>query len=114
MNLIIPHGFYTATNIVPVRLQMNLARTKASMKKVALLAEQESRPFFNQNCDRARYRQSGPLRAASGGCLRQTLTFTARGAPSEANNLQQSWRFDKEPPKAVLRDVWTINWILGC
>jgi tryptophan-rich sensory protein len=31
-----------------------------------------------------------------------------------ANNLQQSWRFDWEPPKAVLRDVWTIVWILGC
>jgi integrase/recombinase XerD len=31
-----------------------------------------------------------------------------------ANNLQQSWRFDWEPPKAVLRDVWTIDWILGC
>jgi hypothetical protein len=33
---------------------------------------------------------------------------------AEANNLQQSWRFDWEPPKAVLRDVWTIDWILGC
>jgi hypothetical protein len=32
----------------------------------------------------------------------------------QANNLQQSWRFDREPPKAVLRDVWTIDWILGC
>ena len=31
-----------------------------------------------------------------------------------ANNLQQSWRFDWEPPKAVLRDVWTMVWILGC
>ena len=31
----------------------------------------------------------------------------------KANNLQQSWRFDWEPPKAVLRDVWTIDWILG-
>jgi hypothetical protein len=31
-----------------------------------------------------------------------------------ANNLQQSWRFDREPPKAVLSDVWTIDWILGC
>jgi hypothetical protein len=31
-----------------------------------------------------------------------------------ANNLQQSWRFDWEPPKAVLRDVWTIDWILDC
>jgi hypothetical protein len=30
-----------------------------------------------------------------------------------ANNLQQSWRFDWEPPKAVLRDVRTIDWILG-
>ena len=35
-------------------------------------------------------------------------------AASAANNLQQSWRFDWEPPKAVLRDVWTIDWILGC
>ena len=35
-----------------------------------------------------------------------------RGA--DANNLQQSWRFDWEPPKAVLRDVRTIDWILGC
>jgi hypothetical protein len=34
--------------------------------------------------------------------------------PIAANNLQQSWRFDWEPPKAVLRDVWTIDWILGC
>jgi hypothetical protein len=34
--------------------------------------------------------------------------------PDGANNLQQSWRFDWEPPKAVLRDVWTIDWILGC
>src|SRR6478672_10621597 len=32
----------------------------------------------------------------------------------QANNLQQSWRFDWEPPKAVLRDVWTIIWIVGC
>jgi hypothetical protein len=31
-----------------------------------------------------------------------------------ANNLQQSWRFDWGPPKAVLRDVWTIIWIVGC
>ena len=31
-----------------------------------------------------------------------------------ANNLQQSWRFDWEPPKAVLRGVWAIDWILGC
>jgi hypothetical protein len=29
-----------------------------------------------------------------------------------ANNLQQSWRFDWEPPKAVLSDVRTIDWIL--
>jgi hypothetical protein len=28
---------------------------------------------------------------------------------TRANNLQQSWRFDWEPPKAVLRDVWTID-----
>ena len=33
---------------------------------------------------------------------------------ARANNLQQSWRFDWEPPKAVLRDVWTKVWILGC
>jgi hypothetical protein len=32
---------------------------------------------------------------------------------AQANNLQQSWRFDWEPPKAVLRDVRTIDWILG-
>jgi hypothetical protein len=31
----------------------------------------------------------------------------------DANNLQQSWRFDGEPPKAVLRDFGTIDWILG-
>ena len=31
----------------------------------------------------------------------------------EANNLQQSWRFDWEPPKAVLRDVRMIDWIFG-
>lgn len=30
-----------------------------------------------------------------------------------ANNLQQSWRFDGEPPKAVLRDFRTIDWIWG-
>ena len=34
------------------------------------------------------------------------------GAPL-ANNLQQSWRFDWEPPKAVLRDAGMINWIWG-
>ena len=28
-------------------------------------------------------------------------------------NLQQSWRFDWEPPKAVLRDVWTIDLDFG-
>ena len=27
---------------------------------------------------------------------------------------EQSWRFDWEPPKAVLRDVWTIIRIVGC
>jgi Mg2+-importing ATPase len=32
----------------------------------------------------------------------------------EANNLQQSWRFDWEPPKAVLRDVWTVVGFWGC
>src|SRR5438034_10991605 len=32
---------------------------------------------------------------------------------SIANNLQQSWRFGWEPPKAVLRDVRTIDWIFG-
>ena len=31
----------------------------------------------------------------------------------EANNLQHSWRFDWEPPKAVLRDVGIIVWTLG-
>jgi hypothetical protein len=31
----------------------------------------------------------------------------------QANDLQQSWRFEWEPPKAVLRDHWTIDWILG-
>jgi hypothetical protein len=31
----------------------------------------------------------------------------------KANNLQQSWRFDWEPRKAVLRDVRMIDWILG-
>ncbi|WP_082656389.1 hypothetical protein [Bradyrhizobium valentinum] len=35
------------------------------------------------------------------------------GGASGANNLQQSWRFDGEPPKAVLRDIRTIDWILG-
>jgi hypothetical protein len=40
------------------------------------------------------------------------ISSSALGS-SEANNLQQSWRFDREPPKAVLRDVWTIDWILG-
>src|SRR3981081_3431083 len=30
-----------------------------------------------------------------------------------ANNLQRSRRFDGEPPKAVLRDFGTIDWILG-
>jgi len=33
--------------------------------------------------------------------------------PEGANNLQQSWRFGWEPPKAVLRDFVTIDWILG-
>jgi hypothetical protein len=43
------------------------------------------------------------------------LLRSGRGGPAEAeaNNLQQSWRFDWEPPKAVLRDVRTIDWILG-
>jgi hypothetical protein len=40
---------------------------------------------------------------------RGELTIVGR-----ANNLQQSWRFDWEPPKAVLWDVRTIIWILGC
>jgi hypothetical protein len=31
----------------------------------------------------------------------------------KANNLQQSWRFDWESPKAVLRDVRIIVWTLG-
>src|SRR6476646_1015076 len=35
------------------------------------------------------------------------------GERETANNLQQSWRFDWEPPKAVLRDVRTIDWIFG-
>jgi 3-oxoadipate enol-lactonase len=39
--------------------------------------------------------------------------YTLSDAIRKANNLQQSWRFDWEPPKAVLRDVRTIDWILG-
>jgi hypothetical protein len=55
--------------------------------------------------------------------VKKTLSFTKSDEPwkevviaawQTANNLQQSWRFDWEPPKAVLRDVWTIDWILGC
>jgi hypothetical protein len=48
--------------------------------------------------------------------LVRLLAITASVSPQEtqANNLQQSWRFDWEPPKAVLRDFWTIDWILGC
>jgi hypothetical protein len=42
-------------------------------------------------------------------CLRPMDASSALGA----NNLQQSWRFDWEPPKAVLRDVRTTDWILG-
>jgi len=34
---------------------------------------------------------------------KQTVVF-----PQKANNLQQSWRFDWEPPKAVLRNVMTM------
>ncbi len=49
---------------------------------------------------------------SEGGTPDQFRAGIARGV--EANNLQQSWRFDWEPPKAVLRDVWTIDWILGC
>jgi hypothetical protein len=46
------------------------------------------------------------------------LLIASRSRPKHfgraaANNLQQSWRFDWEPPKAVLRDVRTIDWILG-
>src|SRR6476620_7599778 len=39
-------------------------------------------------------------------------TIAHRTLVRSANNLQQSWRFDWEPPKAVLRDVMTIDWIL--
>ena len=39
--------------------------------------------------------------------------LTPDGLPFGANNLQQSWRFDWEPPKAVLGDVRTIDWIWG-
>jgi hypothetical protein len=39
------------------------------------------------------------------------LPHTTQQKP--ANNLQQSWRFDGEPPKAVLSDIRTIDWILG-
>jgi DNA-binding transcriptional LysR family regulator len=50
--------------------------------------------------------------------LQTALGLVASGGgvcimPASANNLQQSWRFDWEPPKAVLRDVRTIDWILG-
>jgi hypothetical protein len=45
---------------------------------------------------------------------RDALSEAAGQLAFLANNLQQSWRFDWEPPKAVLRDVWTIDWILGC
>ena len=37
----------------------------------------------------------------------------AAGCNAYANNLQQSWRFDGEPPKAVLRDIRTMDRILG-
>jgi len=58
----------------------------------------------------AKARKAGPAND------RKTTKTKPRIAPAatQANNLQQSWRFDWEPPKAVLRDVWTIVWILGC
>ena len=42
-----------------------------------------------------------------------TVASWSSAVLSVANNLQQSWRFDGEPPKAVLRDVTTIDWIWG-
>jgi hypothetical protein len=45
------------------------------------------------------------------GLKRQDRTGLDPGT-DKANNLQQSWRFDWEPPKAVLRDVMTIDRIL--
>ena len=51
---------------------------------------------------------------ARGGVSRGGLMPAAlRSAQVRANSLQQSWRFDGEPPKAVLRDFGTIDWILG-
>jgi hypothetical protein len=63
------------------------------------------------SCCRASLRQQkARVQKMTHSKLMATLAFTAALG---ANNLQQSWRFDREPPKAVLRDVWTIDWILG-
>ena len=62
---------------------------------------------------------SGALGRLSPACRCAHAGYLLKPIPVElpphgrANNLQQSWRFDREPPKAVLRDVWTIDWILG-
>jgi hypothetical protein len=61
----------------------------------------------------ARAGRGDPKRFALG-CLNTESIHVIPAKRALANNLQQSWRFDWEPPKAVLRDVWTIDWILDC
>ena len=57
---------------------------------------------------------AGPTAARAQVSTKRPLVAVLSGFARKANDLQQSWRFDWEPPKAVLRDVWTIDWILGC
>jgi hypothetical protein len=45
--------------------------------------------------------------------VNELLGLTWLDVARPANNLQQSWRFDWEPLKAVLRDFGTSDWILG-
>ena len=59
-------------------------------------------------------RPGGPTGEGLVALNRDSRSPAANALVSKANNLQQSGRFDWEPPKAVLRDVWTVVGFWGC
>jgi hypothetical protein len=94
---------------------MNSLRSVVRANEVYTLKEVESDGSDGQRWCYAAF--SAPYPGPNGSTQEVSFTLEWMGGLErrfwlQANNLQQSWRFDGEPPKAVLRDIRTIDRIL--